>query len=139
MRLNAEAVMCRSNKEWFYGSVSGFTFYIKDKVKNKNFFKDTKRFITVSQWIIELGYKKKYDKLTKTLLKNIKIVDITNHNSKINYEKGIIRLFIGKTVNIGQLDYSNYNILCANCAWTCKKHKSYEIISCKEFNNVKPF
>jgi hypothetical protein len=138
MRLNAEAVVCTGNREWYYGSLSGFTFFIKDKILSKNRFKEPNRFKSVTNWIQELGYKKDCDILSKTLLKSITLRDINNTDSPLNFQKGVIRLFIGRSVTIGYTQSKKYNVLCANCIWTCKQLKESKIRSCKAFKNGTP-
>ncbi len=138
MRLNAESVICTKDREWYYGSLSGFTFYFKSKITDKNFFKDPYRFKTAAQWIKELGYQHQFSKLTKTLLKSIQIKNLIDKNSKLNSQKGVRRLFIGKTVNIGLYDYKKDNFLCANCMYTCKQPKYTIVVKCKAFKNGSP-
>jgi len=139
MRLNAEAVICDRNKNWYYGTINGFSFFVKAKIKTNNFFKDPDRFKSVTSWLKEIGYEKEYVRLTKTLLKSIIVKQKHQlYNKSINYERGALKLFIGKTVNIAELDNANYNVLCANCIWTCMQPKKSQIINCKAFKNENP-
>jgi len=139
MRLNAEAVVCTGKGKWYYGSVNGFQFFSKSEIKDISFFKeDIARFIPISQWIKELGYGTDFKKLTRTILKTMKVIDTTNKKSIVIPEKGALKLFIGRTILTATSTGENYNVLCANCIWTCRQPKSVEPHSCKAFKNGNP-
>lgn len=140
MRLNAEAIICTSKREWYYGYLDGFAFSVKDKIKDKNQIQNLEDFRTVSKWLKSIGYKWSYDRLAKTLLKSITIYDSRpgTQGVSLGIEKGVLKLFIGTTAMVGTYESDKWNVLCANCVWTCKQAKNSYIHTCKAFKNGKP-
>lgn len=137
MKLDMDAVICKGGK-WFDGQLDGFSFVIKDRIKSRKNVCDIKGHVPLTKWLKDNGIPDNENKLAETFLRSVKIyANDEKYNQKVGMGVDKIFLYTGREAPWDESKHI-YNLLCAQCVWTCKQGKNVQIYSCKAFNGKKP-